>query len=564
MQPAGGRQRHDVQGHRRPAGARLDVQPGLADGRPLLARRLEPGAQAVEQPFTSHLQHVQARLPRRRFQEAAGLAAELHDLEVAVDHHPGRGVALQDRPADLDLQDLFLTRRLYHPRLDARQAGGALLDREGGRASQLAILLAVHAQPLVEQREQRRLCADALGLPEHEEAARLERVVEHRQQLLLQHRVHVDEDVAAEDQIQARERRVPGQVLSGKHAHVADRLADAVAAVGADEERAQAFRRYVLGDAGRIDAGAGELDGGLADVGRENLHAGVRMISLQDLGQRDRHGVGLFAGRAAGHPGPKGLVGPSIGHQRGEHLRDEALVGLRVAEEPRHVNQQILVQAPQLIAVALEEVEVGGDVGEPVQGDAAKQPPLDGGQLVVAEVDAADRPQQIEQALQLRAIDFVVVGEYRARRSWGGQLGQLGADLLRLENQVDHAGVDRRPRHAVVLCRFRSLRQRQAAAGLDVPQAGRAVAGGSGQHDPDRPIARALGERREERVDRRVAGGVGRTWREVQLGATHLHPHVGRDDVDVAGPHAHALDGLDDRHGRLRRQQRHQRALVLR
>ena len=46
--PAGGRRAGRPRGRRRPAGrSRLTLQPVLADGRPLLARRLERGAQAV-------------------------------------------------------------------------------------------------------------------------------------------------------------------------------------------------------------------------------------------------------------------------------------------------------------------------------------------------------------------------------------------------------------------------------------------------------------------------------------------------------------------------------------
>ena len=58
----------------------------------------------------------------------------------------------------------------------------------------------------------------------------------------LQHRLQVDEHVPAADKVDVGEGRVGEHVVPGEHANVADRLADAVAAVHLDEEAPQAFR----------------------------------------------------------------------------------------------------------------------------------------------------------------------------------------------------------------------------------------------------------------------------------------------------------------------------------
>ena len=71
--------------------------------------------------------------------------------------------------------------------------------------------------------------ADALGGAEKQHAAGFQRVVEQRNELLLQFHAHVDQQVAAADQVQPGERRVLDHVLLGEDQHVADALVDAVA-----------------------------------------------------------------------------------------------------------------------------------------------------------------------------------------------------------------------------------------------------------------------------------------------------------------------------------------------
>src|SRR4029079_2956902 len=72
---------------------------------------------------------------------------------------------------------------------------------------------------------------DGFRVSEHEEARRLERVVEDRNDLLLHERPEVDEDVAATDEIQLREGRILREVLAREDADVSYGLRDLIAAV---------------------------------------------------------------------------------------------------------------------------------------------------------------------------------------------------------------------------------------------------------------------------------------------------------------------------------------------
>ena len=70
--------------------------------------------------------------------------------------------------------------------------------------------------------------------------------MERGQRLLLQARLEINQQIAATDEVHARERRVGDEILPREDHHLAQRLADAVAAFLLDEEPPQAFRRDIL------------------------------------------------------------------------------------------------------------------------------------------------------------------------------------------------------------------------------------------------------------------------------------------------------------------------------
>jgi hypothetical protein len=77
---------------------------------------------------------------------------------------------------------------------------------------------------------------DALGVAEHEAPGRLQGVVKHGQQPPLQRGVHVDQHIATAYQVEMRERRIARQILPCEDAHVAERLAHLIPAIGLREK----------------------------------------------------------------------------------------------------------------------------------------------------------------------------------------------------------------------------------------------------------------------------------------------------------------------------------------
>src|SRR5213080_3443263 len=92
-----------------------------------------------------------------------------------------------------------------------------------------------------------------------------------RQYPRLQAGLKINQQVAATDEVHARERRVAQEILSGEDDGLPQGLTDAVAAVLLDKEPSQAFGRHVLHQALGVKAGAGFIQQRRVEVGGENL-----------------------------------------------------------------------------------------------------------------------------------------------------------------------------------------------------------------------------------------------------------------------------------------------------
>ena len=305
-------------------------------------RALDRLAERGRQAFPRHLEEVEARRARRRLEVGAGLPAELHDLHVGVDDDAGRRVPAQDETVGLLLDRGRAPARLVLLRARRRSDLGVAGDAEAevGRRPRFP---PVDLVLLVNGREEIREPADALRGAEFQEAGGLERVMEDRDDALLQRGAEIDQHVAAADQVELRERRVPRHVLRREDARVPNRLADLIAPVRFDEEAAQPVGRDLGLDACGECPGAGSGDRGGAEIGGEHLDREMALRLPEELQQADHERVGLFARRAARHPHPDGLVGGPPLHQAREDAPPEGLEPFRVPEELRHLDEDVVV-----------------------------------------------------------------------------------------------------------------------------------------------------------------------------------------------------------------------------
>jgi hypothetical protein len=157
--------------------------------------------------------------------------------------------------------------------------------------------------------------------------------------------------------------------VAGEHADVAQPLPHAVGATVLHEVALQALVVDAVGDRERVAGLARDLDHALAHVGAEQLYLAVEAALGEVLVDDHRQRVQLLSGRTARHPDPDRVL-VRVVDELGEDLVFEGLEDLRVAEELGDVDQALVVQAPDLVGVLLQAIDVVGDADRP-RGDHA-------------------------------------------------------------------------------------------------------------------------------------------------------------------------------------------------
>ena len=227
---------------------------------------------------------------------------------------------------------------------------------------------------------------------------------------------------------------------------------------------------------------------------------------------------------------------------------------LGVAEEPRHVDQEIVDERVDLARVLAQPLEVSGRRVRPGGRHAPRDAATQGGLLVPAEVVPGPLVEDVARDLH----DVRRVGP----RGEGPEVRhQPGGHLLDPQHVVHGLGRDGAPRHAVEPGGLGGLHHGHPAVLVDGRDALRPVVPGAGEDDPDCASAPVLRERGEEAVDGHAErlGGL----REVQPAAGEGERLVGRDEVDVVRRDLHAVLDLRDGHAGVLGEQLREDALVV-
>ena len=632
-------ERNHFQGYGADLAVALHADVLAARGPVFLPCLVDRGAQRQHQSFAGHLQHVEGGLAGGRLEVCAGCPPELEDLEIGADQHPGRrelvdgdavGLALRIQLAAQSVHRALSTSRArqrrrpgwcegsFAVRLGDRQMKG----RDRGRLPGEDLVLAVH------RLEQIGEAPDGFGSAQQQESARAQRIVERGQRLLLQGRLQIDQQVAATHDIHAREGRVGDQVLAREDHHLAQALADAVAAFFLGEEPPQALGRNLVGEAPGVQAVAGLVEQRVVEVGGEDLELAHPRGFLGRLHERHGDGVRLLAGGAAEHPAAQRIAGALL-EQFGQDRALEHVEHFGIAEETRHTDQHVRVERVDLLGVAVVAQEPGVLRQRVVLGEdhAAADPPLDGSGLVEREV----HPGMVTQEQE----DFLVAfrcgpggargpgslpGSLAARTLAGGRgaagrqrrvvilmrggLGAivfaagiaaaivLGESILRFSEGLEfvrlprgirmpgdpreffgNAGrrenqIDAAGRHGAARHRVVFgriiLREGDSALGLDRLQAQRAVGGGAREHHTDGQFALIGGERFEEGIDGSMRHMNLLARFEFQNAPHDAQARGARNDVDAIGLDRLIVDDLGHGERSGARKNLRQRAFMLR
>jgi hypothetical protein len=244
---------------------------------------------------------------------------------------------------------------------------------------------------------------DQLGLAEHQDAVRPQRIVEPGKHPLLQRGVEVDEDVAADEEIEPGDGRIADQVVDPEYDAAAQFLAHRVRVSLLDEPLRQGFLRDGFHLVARVLPLARVGDRLLVHVGAEDLDVLVAERGAHRLGQGHPGGERLLAGCAAGAPDADLLARALLR----EHLRDgfagEVLPCFRIPEEGSDLDEYRAEQRIELGRLAIEERAVLAHRALL----AILHAPLDAPQqlraLVIAEVEVPRVPDLAEDLLEIAA-----------------------------------------------------------------------------------------------------------------------------------------------------------------
>jgi hypothetical protein len=392
--------------------------------------------------------------------------------------------------------------------------------------------------------------------------------VEQLQQVAVHVAVQVDQQVAAADQVEPRKRRLLQQVVAGEQHVVAQGLAHLVLLGFAREITLQLQRWDRLGDGGRIQAGARDLDRMLVDVGSEDLPAAaagrgggfVNGFAGIGIGQQHGQGVGFFAAGTGGHPGARWRA--SGRHQSGQNQALQRIEGFAVAVKAGHPDQQVLAQGLHFDGIAAQQLVIAGQVGHPthlqapLQAAQQRRPPvmreIMAGALAQHRQHIAQRHVGIRAKVERNAVERMAVRGLAPQQARDvAQFGQLARYLGGGKHEIRHARGDGRTRHAAVLGIAGQLRDGHAAHFLDAGQPGGAVSSHARQHDADRVFAVHLGQGAQEDVGRDrpdPAQPAAVEFVEHQVAVLHAQTAVGRNHIHMVGQDRGGVSDLHHRH----------------
>ena len=250
--------------------------------------------------------------------------------------------------------------------------------------------------------------------------------MEAREQSLLKVRLEVDQQVAADDEVQVRQRRVLHEVVPAEDAPAAQVTSEPIELPVAGEVSLEERRGHLLELLETVQSVPGDGQRVLVDVGAIDLDVDRCRPVAEPFGEQQRNRVRLLTRGAAGRPHADGLGrGGGLDQPRHDVLAEE-LPGRRITEEARDVDEDRVEEPLGLLGMPAEVLDVGVGVGDA----SLRHPGLDAAgerrHLVIAEVEMMLGAELLEQPEQRRARLALFVAR---RRLVGGHRAEAPAPL---------------------------------------------------------------------------------------------------------------------------------------
>ena len=248
-------------------------------------------------------QQVVRHLAGHVAQESTCAFAHVQDIGLHIHDDAGRRGFFQGAQVDVRERDLAGRLGFNRQRRGARAQVAASRHGRGATHGGRAGTHPENAVALVHRYKQVQAAVGRLRGAEKQVTSGAQREVEHLQDVALHFAVQVDQQVAAHDQVDLRERWVGQQAVFGEQYLFANFLAHPVVLVLLlGKVLAQPLRRYVGDDRFGVHAVAAMGNGPLINISGKHLHLCTAGVQRQLLGHQHRQAVGLFAGGASCRP----------------------------------------------------------------------------------------------------------------------------------------------------------------------------------------------------------------------------------------------------------------------
>jgi hypothetical protein len=201
--------------------------------------------------------------------------------------------------------------------------------------------------------------------------------------------VEVHQSVAADEQVDPRDRRIVDDVVPSEDHAASQVLADGVPRVVPLEVPVAELLRDVGERLGRIHRVTTLRQRLLVDVGCIDLHPLPELLLAQRLQKQHADRVRLLAGGATGRPDPDvGVLRSRLDDPRQDLFR-EVIPGRRIAEERRDVDEDRVEELDELVGVVFEALPVSRVVGHADRLHATLEAPRQARALVAREIEAS-------------------------------------------------------------------------------------------------------------------------------------------------------------------------------
>ena len=200
--------------------------------------------------------------------------------------------------------------------------------------------------------------SDRLRAAEKKNAAFAQREVEYRNHLRLRFGAKIDQEIAAGNEVEARERRIGKHILNGENDLSPQRRQHAVVAILLHEEASEPHGRHTGFNRFGVEAFAGCRHGIRIDVGREHLNRDIALCGRDLLAEQHGERICLLARAASCDPDAQGPVRRMTADQVGNDVLAEELEHPGIAKEVRDVDEQVFGEHIQLGGVAAQKRQI--------------------------------------------------------------------------------------------------------------------------------------------------------------------------------------------------------------